>query len=278
VSEFADIEGAMVTLIEEIEDGGAGVFATVQGWASAGRNATLAALERLVKPAALVMVERREQSVASEAVPGDPQVGVVVAGSNLRSPEAARLGAADGHGAYELASKVTAVLDGAILADVRRLRSISEQIIAADERTVVIEQRWLAERPAELSAPTYGGETIAGSEAVVSVHVNSGRASAVEFGFPGVDGVYRHTVGMRERTIRWSGQLRATSHSSLIALETTIEGLVEAGRADTVADSIGRTYVGCVALEFRRDGPRRIHPLRGTVSQNFQLDFVQVAG
>ena len=278
MSEFADIENAVVSLIEGIEDSGAPVFATVQGLASAERKGSLAAVARLVKPAALVVIEGRARSAASAAVPGDPQVSVVIAGSSLRSADGARVGEVDGFGGYELANLVTLALDGAVLESTRRMRAVSERIVAADERVVVIEQHWLAERPAELSLPTYGGETITGTEAVVSVEVGDRRTAAVEFGFPGVDGVYRHVVGTLERSIRWKGQLRAASHSALTAVESAIEALVGDGQEGTVADSFGRTFENCAVEEFQRSGPRRMHPLTGVVAQDFELDFVQAAG
>ena len=277
-SVLGDIESGVVALIEGIEDQGAPLFASVGGSAAVDRKSALATISRLAKPAVLVIFDGRERYSSARGLPGDPRITVVIAGVNLRSADGARLGDVDAAGVFHLSQAVSVALEGAVIDETWRLAGLDEQIIAADERSVVIEQRWLVDRPTSLTSPTCGGEAIAGADSVVSVTVGERKAAAVGFAFPGVDGEFRHCLGLRDRTIVWSGQLQGSSHAALDAIEEGIEAVVGDGVVRTVEDSLGHSFSGCVVKRFERVGPRGVHPAGGFVCQNFELGFVQLSG
>ncbi len=277
MSELGDIEAAVVSLIEGIEANEQAVFARVGGVAAADRASAVRALERWPRPAAGVVYGGRERVTGAVSAIGDVRLTVLVAASGLRSADAARVGELDTVGAFELANLVTLALEGAAVGGERRLVGIDEQIAAANERGVIVEQRWLAET-VDAALPTFGGAVITGSESIVAVHVGERRAASVSFAFPGIDGVYRHGLGARGRRIRWSGQLRATGHASLNEIEAGIDELVGVCRPRTVEDALGRTFDQCVVERFARSGPRRVHPGAGLYVQAFEIEFAQLGG
>ena len=277
MSEFGDIEDAVVGLLTGLQDSGSDVFATVRGYASADRKSALSAIERWLFPAALISVDARPKVAGRESLPGAPRLTLMLAARGLRSAGASRRGDVDTRGAVSLAALTTVALDSAMLLGVWRLRCLDEQIVAANDRQVVIEQRYAVERPAEVADPTFGGNVITGGEASVSVEVEPVEAAHISFAFAGVDGAFRHALGAKPREIRWRGQLRADTHAELNATEAAIEALVGAGQTATVADAVGRTFGNCVADAFTRRGSRQVHPATGRAAQDFELVFVQLA-
>jgi len=278
VTVYGDIEAGIVALIESIDDGGQPLFVEVRGALAADRKRALERLSRAHTPGAAVMVDGRQRVGADADVPGSPQVTVWLAARNVRSSDSARLGDVDGPGVFALSETVISVLDGAMVADTWRLTLIAEQVVAADERTAVFEQRWQAQAASASTLPTYGGEVITGPASVVTIVVGNRVAESVPFSFPGVDGVFEHAVGVGSRRIEWSGTLHGDDDDALNAIETAIEALTGDGNARDVVDVSGRTFENCVLSEFRRRGPRDTHPTRGTVAQGFELRFHQLAG
>jgi hypothetical protein len=278
ISELADLESAIGTLLGAIVKDASPLFASVQAMAVVDRKSALAVAVDLPAPATLFGFDGRDKSAVGIAVPGSPRLLVYVVASNLRSADGARLGDVDGVGAYELANETLAALDGAVVAGGRRIVAIDDRVVLANERTIVFEQRWSVETLADVAAPMFDGQVIAGADSLVSTQVGSLKSRSVAFGFPGIDGEFRHALGNEARTIRWAGQLRADTHDGVSAIESGIENLLGSGGVAVLSDSVGRTFERCALDSFNRRGERYVHPLTGQVVQNFELDFVQLAG
>lgn len=276
MTEFAEIENAVRSLIIAIEIDNHPAFASIEGWLAVTRKDALDRIERLAQPAALVMATGRSRAATERAL-GDPRISVMVSARNLRSAHGPRLGDGDGPGTFALSELVTAALDGAAIGPSRRLIAFDEQVVAADARFVAIEQRWIVERPGTTIAPTFDGEAIAGETSLAAVRVGPLRAEHVEFAMPGVDGTFRHGQGARPRTIIWTGRLQAADHDALNAIEASIEAQVGDARIGPITDGFGRTFDNCVLDLFERKGPRRLHPATGAAQQDFELEFLQLS-
>ena len=274
MNELADIEAAVVGLIAAIEENATPVLRTVRGLAAADRRTALAAMQRWLRPAAAVLIDGRGKSGADSAA-GDITLSVFIASTGLRSDDAGRLGDTDTLGAFDLTARVGAVLEGALLGGYGRLVAHDEQVAEADERHVVIEQRWRLDSSVR-GLPTFGGEAITGIDSIVSVHIGALEAAAVTFAFPGIDGAYRHELGNRGRTITWRGLLRATDDTELNAIEAAIEALIGDGRGCELQDGVGGAFESCIVKRFARNGARK--RARGKVIQAFEISFAQVAG
>ncbi|GJM25998.1 MAG: hypothetical protein DHS20C16_24130 [Phycisphaerae bacterium] len=276
--ELVDIESAVGSLLGAIVKDASPLFSSVQAMAVADRKSAVAAALDLPTPAVLFGVEGRDKSAAGTVVPGNPRLIVYLVATNLRTADGARLGDVDGVGAYELANETLAALDGAVVTGGRRIIAIDDRVVLSNERTIVFEQRWSIEMLADAAVPTFDGQAIAGAGSLVSTQVGSLKTRSIEFGFPGIDGAFRHALGHESRTIRWVGQLRADSHDGVSAIENGIEGLMGNGGVAVLSDTVGRTFERCALDSFNRRGGRYVHPLTGQVVQNFELDFVQLAG
>ena len=276
MSELGDIAVAVTGLLSTMQSGGTDLFATVDVHQVADRKAAVAAISRQLKPAALVLYDGRSSRTHGEPVPSGPTIAVLLAVENLRGGGTALTGDGGQPGAFTVLEVVTTGLDGAVVQGDWHLAMHDERQVAGDERAVVFEQRYRVERLAEVSAPTFGGSAIAGSDSIVTVHVGSVRAESVEFGFPGIDGVYRHRAGTRGRTIRWQGQLVADDDAGLNEIEAELERLAVEQAPDTIGDAWGRSYAECVLEAFERQGPRRRHPVTGAAVQAFELLFTQL--
>ena len=276
MSELGDIAAAVTGVLAGLQSGGNDVFAVVDVHQVSDRKAAVAAISRRVKPAAFVVYDGRGARTHQETVPGAPVVTVLVAVENLRGGDRALTGDGDDPGAFEVLELAAAALDGALVQGDRRLLMHDERQIAADERAVVFEQRYRVERLAEVSAPTFGGSAIAGSDSVVTVHVGPVKSETVEFGFPGIDGLYRHQTGTRGRLIRWQGQLVAQDDPALNTIEAELERLTVERPEGTMVDAWGRSYSECVLDAFERQGGRRRHPVTGAAVQAFELRFTQL--
>ncbi|MCK4659163.1 MAG: hypothetical protein KAV82_06535 [Phycisphaerae bacterium] len=276
MSELGDIAVAISDLLSALESGGSNVFATVDIHQVADRKAATAAISRQLKPAAFVLYDGRGSKSRQEPVPAAAVMAVLLAVENLRGGDTALTGDDNHTGAFEVAELAAATLDGAVVETDYRLMMQDEHQVVGDGRAVVFEQRYRVERLAEVSAPTFDGSAIAGSDSVVTVQVGDARVEVVEFGFPGIDGVYRHHTGTRGREVRWQGRLVADNDSALNTIEADLDQLVVEQLPATMVDAWGRSYPECVLDEFKRDGVRRRHPMTGAAVQAFELVFTQL--
>ncbi len=277
-SEFADIESAVGSILGAIEVEASPLFSTVRAIAIADRKSALAAGVDLQMPAVLFGLDGRDKSASGQPVPGGPRLMVYVFATNLRSEDGARVGDVDGVGAFTLAHEASVALDGAVVAGNRRIGAVDERVVLSNERTIAIEQRWSVEAFSDSVTPTFDGQAIVGSDSVVSTQVGAIEARSVVFGFPGIDGEFRHGLGNEARTIRWVGQLRADNQNGINAIESEIENLMGSGGTSVLVDSVGRAFERCAIDSFNRRGERYVHPMTGQFVQNFELDFVQLAG
>lgn len=276
MSELGDIAAAVSGLLASLQSGGNDVFAAVEIQQAGDRKAAAAAIARRLKPAALVVYDGRAARRRGDVVPGAAELAVLVAAENLRGGAAALTGDTSHPGGFHALEAVCSALDGVMVEGEYRLSLQDERQVAGDERAVVFEQRYRVERLAEVAAPTFGGSIITGGDSVVAVQVGSVTVESVEFGFAGIDGIYRHQIGTRGRPIRWEGQLVADDDAGLNALEAELERLaVEQGPA-TMVDSWGRSYPECVLEALERRGARRRHPVTGKPVQAFALVFTQL--
>lgn len=277
MSQLETLENAIVTLISAIQVGGQDVFAVVAGTSHAKGEGLTAALRRERKPAALVGYEGRRPAAGDEPVPEAPRFFVAVAEESLRGAGEARVGGTGVAGGFDLLDRLTQALQDATVATDYRLAFVDEAVLAADDRTVLYRQRYDARRISELTAPTFDGQTICGSDSIVNVIVGSPRRSVVRFGFPGIDGAFRHDLGGRGRPIVWRGQLRAASDAALNTIEQTIEGFAADPRAFSLVDAWGRTFGDCVLDTFTRRDRRREDSVTGDSLQDFTLEFEQLS-
>lgn len=278
MSELGDIESGVIALVEAVEHNGSPALATVAGWAAVDRRSAVEQARTLAMPAVLVSVGQRERAPIGLGGAADERVTLLIAAQSLRSADGARVGGVDSVGAFALADLVTLDLEAAVIASAWRLAMLDQQVVASDERTVVLEQRWAAERLVAFSPPTFGGVAIAGDDSIVSVQVGALGSREAAFAFPGIDGRFVHRLGSDSRSIEWRGLLRADDHDAMNALEAGIESLVAMGGAAEVGDSLGRTYSDCIATSYDRNGSRRVHASSGRVIQPFEIQFVQLAG
>lgn len=275
MSELADIESAVIGLIESIQIGGSDLFATVAGFSNSSSREVVAALRREIKPAAYVVYGDRESSDAF-GVPGKPDFSVFAIAESLRGGSEPRSGSILLAGGFNLLAELfNALFDQTILAD-RRLSFLDERLVAADETSVVYQQRYSVLRTAATAAPTFGGVVICGADSIVVVEVGEWATDDQRFAFPGIDGEFRMLLGARARPIVWKGQLRADTDADLSAIEAGIEQLIAGGLADVMADGHGRTFDNCAASRLVRRGGRRKHSISGEILQDFDLHFVQL--
>jgi len=276
VSELGDLEAAVMGLISAIQSGGAPAFRSVVGFADADRRRTVARISGLAAPAAVVIYTGRVRTSMPGSVIGLPKVTVLLRAQNLRGRAAVRSGDTTALGAFDVLSLATATLDGAIVQTDRRLVALDEQTLTADETHVVYEQRYLVDRVAEATQPTFDGVVLAGANSAVNVVVGDATAETVSFAFPGIDGVFRHHLGMRDRAIGWTGQLRDVDDAALNTTEAAIEAAVANPGAFDMVDAWSRTFSDCTLDRFVRRGPRSRHPVTGEALQSFELQFTQL--
>ncbi len=276
MSELGDLETAVIGLITGIQSGGQPMFREVFGFTDPDRKRGVAEIRRRQLPAAMVVYDGRQRANAADSIVGLPRLTVLIATENLRGGDDVRAGDGAAPGGFDLLGSVMSTLDGAIVQTDRRLSAIDEQTVAADETHVVYEQRYLVDRAAELTAPTYDGTAIAGASSLVNVIVGELSAERVSFAFAGIDGEFRHHLGTRGRLIRWRGRLRAVDDAALNNIEATIEAKIAAGTTADMVDSWSRTFADCTVDLFERTGPRRRHPVSGEAIQPFEIRFTQL--
>lgn len=276
MSELGDIAVAVTGLLSGMQSGGADLFATVNVHQVAERKAAVEAISRQCQPAALVLYDGRSAPSRPETVPGAAVMTVLLAVENLRGGDTALTGDDNHAGAFEVCEQVNAALDGTVVATDHRLLLKDERQVAGDDRAVVFEQRYRVERLAGVSAPTFDGSVITGDDSIVTVEVGEIRTEAVEFGFPGIDGTYRHHTGTKGRMIHWRGQLVADDDAALNALEAELDQLATEAVPATMVDTWSRSYPECVLDTFEHIGVRRRHPVTGAAVQAFELVFEQL--
>jgi len=267
MSQQGDLESAIRSAVEAIELATSVVFADVAGWAGRFDRSALDRIGRLRKPAALVgFVEQRS---------GEGQRwAVAIAGAGLRGGDEARTGSDDVMGIFQLLALVRASLDGQTLGSGDRLTLVEEKLLDVDERVVICQQLYRAERAGQ--QPQYDGKAICGEASCVQVTVGSIEKEVVEFGFAGIDGVYRHEMGLRGRTIEWQGELRAADAAALDAIESGLEDYVADPSSHDLSDEFGRSFSHCVLDGFERRGARHVDAVTSRVRQTFRLMFRQL--
>jgi len=278
MSDWATIEIEVVTTLADLEVEESALLSSVSAQTARDRKSLLAAIQRELLPAAYVMMTGRDSGDKSSEQAGPASMSVVIATRSLRSDGEARTGESGTGGMWSIAEQVSSALQDLMLDSTWRLLLIDERSVGGEEGTIVWEQRYEVRRPAELTAPTFGGTALAGTSSRVRVEPGELRRASGSFSFPGVDGVFDRHLGVRERPIFWRGQLRAADDSALNAIEAAIEDEIRDGLDKTMVDAWSRSHESCVLNVFRRRGPRRRDALSGQVWQDFELEFTQLGG
>lgn len=274
MSELSDIESAVVGLIQAVQVDAADLFATVAGFADTNVRDVVSHMRRELKPAAYVVYDGRGAS-DTLGVPAAPKLSVFAIVESLRGGDEPRTGSSLESGGFDVLGELFTALAGSVIVTDRQLAFVDEKLIAADDTSVVYEQRYLVMKLATTTAPTFGGSAIAGGSSVVRVIVGDSEMDTQEFSFPGIDGEFQQALGLSGRLITWSGQLRAGSDSALTTIETIIEGLLAASQPADIVDGFGRTFKDCTLNRFARRGQRRKHTITAQAQQDFELHFAQ---
>ena len=275
MSELGDIETAVIGLIQAIQVSSEDLFAKVKGFSNTAPRDAVAALRRELKPAAFVVYDGRASSDAF-GVPAEPKLSVFAIVESLRGGDEPRAGSALQSGGFDVLGELFTALAGSTIVTDRQLAFVDERLIAANDTSVIYEQRYSVLKLATSTAPTFGGSAICGSSSIVRVTVGDFEMETERFAFPGIDGEFQHALGVQARAVTWSGQLRAASDSALSAIEATIESLLDGSQPADIVDGFGRTFADCVLNRFVRNNQRRKHTIDGQALQNFELHFVQV--
>lgn len=275
MSELGDIESAVISLIEAVQVNSVDLFAEVKGFSNTAPRDVVAGLRRELKPAAYVVYDGRASSDAF-GVPAEPKLSVFAIVESLRGGAEPRAGSALQSGGFDVLGELFTALAGSTLVTDRQLAFVDEHLIAADDTSVIYEQRYSVLKLATTTAPTVGGSAICGSSSIVRVSVGDTTMNTERFAFPGIDGEFQRALGLQARPILWSGQLRAASDSALSTIETTIEGLLIGSQPADIVDGFGRTFTDCVLNRFVRKGPRSKHAIDSQALQDFELHFVEV--
>ncbi len=275
MSELGDIESAVIGLIQAIQVDSVDLFAEVKGFSNTAPRDVVAGLRRELKPAAYVVYDGRASSDAF-GVPAGPKLSVFAIVESLRGGDEPRVGSALQSGGFDVLGELFTALAGSTIVTDRQLVFVDERLIAANDTSVIYEQRYVVLRRATTTAPTFGGSAICGSNSIVRISVGDTEMDTERFAFPGIDGEFQHALGLQARRIIWSGQLRAASDSALSTIEATIEGLLAGSQPADIVDGFGRTFTDCVLNRFVRKNERRKHTIDGQALQDFELHFVQV--
>jgi hypothetical protein len=276
MSAWETIENAIVQAVQQLTLGSSSLLATVKGCTARDRKSLVTAVGRELLPAAYVLAVGRDAGDKATRRPGTPAFNVLLATRSLRDDDEARTGSDDVTGMFDVSEKVAEALQDLLIDTNRRLLLVDERSIGPDEGTIVWEQRYVLRRQSEISAPTFGGVALAGSDSEAHVELGRLRRAVSSFSFPGIDGVFERNLGIRERPIKWSGQLRAANDSALNNIESNIEDEVRDGEAKTMVDSWGRSHQMCVLKSFLRCGRRQRDELTGESLQDFEIEFTQL--
>ncbi len=261
------IEQQLTGMIAAIENNGEPLFRHVAPLAVTQSRTVFAAAYRAAKPAAFITLHGRDNKHPPFTL-SDTHVSIHLAAEHRQATDLARAQA------YQLAQQATAALDNTTINGIYRLNLATEQLATGDGRCVIIRQDWLVQHPPAIALPTYDGQQITGTDSVVDVRI--GRLVNQLFATSGLLS-FERLENTSDRTIAWSGHLRAADHAQLNNIESTIENLVGNTSPKIVADGYGRSYSNCLVTSFLRPGFRHIHPATATVSQEFELNFIQLA-
>ena len=275
MSELGDIESAVIGLIEAVQVNSVDLFAEVKGFSNTAPRDVVAGLRRELKPAAYVVYDGRASSDAF-GVPAEPKLSVFAIVESLRGGDEPRAGSALQSGGFDVLGELFTALAGSTIVTDRQLAFVDEHSIAAHDTSVIYEQRYSVLKLATITAPTFGGSAICGSNSIVRVIVGDFEMETERFAFPGIDGEFQHALGVQARAVTWSGQLRAALDSALSTIETTIESLLAGSQPADIVDGFGRTFTDCVLNRFVRKDERRKHTIDGQALQDFELHFAQV--
>jgi len=223
MSSWETTENGLIQVLEGLTFGQAALLSTVKGCTARDRKSLIAAISRELLPAAYVLAAGRDSGDKASRRAGVPAFNVLLAAGSLRSDDEARKGADDVVGIFDLSQEVAEALQDLLLDTDRQCLLVDERPAGGDEGTIVWEQRYELRRQSELTAPTFGGTALAGADSEVFVELGALRRAASSFSFPGVDGVFERHLGVRERPIKWRGQLRAANDSALNSIESAIE-------------------------------------------------------
>ncbi|MHC4445641.1 MAG: hypothetical protein ACYTBZ_01515 [Planctomycetota bacterium] len=276
MSSWETIENEIVVAIAGLTEGGSVLFSTVKGYTVRDRKVLTAAIGRELLPAAYVLARGRASGEKAHRRAGVSEFGVLLATRSLRADSEGRTGADDVVGMFDLAEEVASALQDLVVDTDGELLLVDERLIGGDEGTVLCEQDYEVRRQSELISPTFGGTALAGAASKVHVELGALSHASSLFSFPGVDGVFQRNLGVRERSIKWRGQLRAASDSALNTIESGIEQEVRVGEAKTMVDSWGRSHQECVLNSFIRNGRRGRDELTGQALQGFEIEFTQL--
>ncbi|MCH8853743.1 MAG: hypothetical protein IID41_13990 [Planctomycetes bacterium] len=275
MSELGDIESAVIGLIQAVQVNSVDLFAEVKGFSNTAPRDVVAGLRRELKPAAYVVYDGRVSSDPF-GVPADPKLSVFAIVESLRGGDEPRAGSALQSGGFDVLGELFTALAGSTIVTDRQLAFVDEHLIAANDTSVIYEQRYSVLKLATTTAPIFGGSVICGNSSIVRVTVGVFEMATERFAFPGIDGEFQHALGVQGRPITWSGQLRAASDSALSTIETTIESLLADSQPADIVDGFGRTFTDCVLNRFVRKGPRSKHAIDSQALQDFELHFVEV--
>ncbi len=272
MSEYANLENAVVAVLGELDHGGGALFVDAAG-VTADRALALAALERMRTPAACVAIEGRPARSQDAPTPAEVRLVVYLAAENLRGPQGTRQDDVDGVGAFTLAEQAAGALGDAVVATDWRLRLLDERVEQADERRLVVVQRYRAMRLPTLALPTWNGAVIVGAAAQVDVEIGPLRTIGYDLALAGAGYDLRQNQDVGELRIYWRGWLRAANHAALTDLENALAARVGDGQSGTVADAFGRSFSDCTVVGFERPGARRLGSPSGWPMQAFELTF-----
>ena len=278
MSVWETIETAIVDALSALAPGGSSLLATVKGQTARDRRPLVTAIGRERLPAAYVVIAGRDASDRVTRRAGPVSVSVLLATGSQRNEAEVRTGSGEAAGLYELSAEAAGALQDLAIGSDRCLLLVDERPAGGEEGMIVWEQRYEVRRRSETSAPTFGGTALAGSGSEVRVELGPARRATSVFSFPGIDGVFERGLGLRDRTIHWRGQLRATDDSALNTIESQIEDEVATGEAKTMVDAWGRSHASCVVRSFERKGPRGRDALSGQALQDFEITFGQLNG
>jgi hypothetical protein len=278
MSGWETIETTVVQTLAGLTLSGSPLLATAKGQSAADRKTLAAAIGRERLPAGYVVTTGRDAGEKVTRRSGAPTLSVLLATRSLRRDDDVRRGASDVTGVFTLSEEVASALQDLAVGTDRLLVLVDERPAGGDEGMALWEQRYEVRCQSETQAPTFGGTVLAGVDSEVHVELGTLSLATSLFSFPGIDGVFERHLGVRERPIRWTGQLRAASDSALNAVEADIEDEVYSGKSATMVDAWGRSHEACVVRSFERKGRRRRDELTGEALQDFEITFVQLGG
>ncbi len=159
MSELGDIESAVIGLIEAVQVNSVDLFAEVKGFSNTAPRDVVAGLRRELKPAAYVVYDGRVSSDPF-GVPADPKLSVFAIVESLRGGDEPRAGSALQSGGFDVLGELFTALAGSTIVTDRQLAFVDEHLIAANDTSVIYEQRYSVLKLATITAPTFGGSVI----------------------------------------------------------------------------------------------------------------------